>query len=220
MGIQKELVAATSPSAHKEYMAGMKKVRHHRWREHRRCHRCPGSLALHPDPPDPSQRTTSLTTPAAAMSQYFSGLLSHRELALIVRSALGPHTAIHNRFIRAIYTTAENQALVEENGPDWYKLTLPNKPKPAPQPQPAPSTGHRPNSTNSGEPPPSVVSPSHRARRSPRRSAAARSNQVNVAGACAGSAYTGQTGENDVERCVHVRVRARDRAHGHVHFRA
>jgi hypothetical protein len=30
MGIQKELVAATSPSAHKEYMAGMKKVRHHR----------------------------------------------------------------------------------------------------------------------------------------------------------------------------------------------
>jgi hypothetical protein len=98
------------------------------------------------------------------MSQYFSGLLSHRELALIVRSALGPHTAIHNRFIRAIYTTAENQALVEENGPDWYKLTLPNKPKPAPQPQPAPSTGHRPNSTNSGEPPPSVVSPSHRAR--------------------------------------------------------
>jgi hypothetical protein len=83
----------------------------------------------------------SATSPKAqkeyieGLRKYFRGLLSQRELALIVRSALGPHTAIHNRFIRAIFTSAEHKALLEEYGPSYIKDTTKREaPRPPPEP--------------------------------------------------------------------------------------
>ena len=120
--IRKELMAAASPAAQKEYLNGMKR--------------------------------------------YFSGLLSHRELALIVRSALGPHTALHNRFIRAIYTTAEHQALVKEHGPDYAKMvsTKLAKTEPPPQKEQAPKESQRddPKPNKRREQPGPSPQPAHR----------------------------------------------------------
>lgn len=88
----------------------------------------------------------SAASPAArkqyieGMRKYFIGLLSHKELAIIVRSALGPHTGIHNRFIRAIFTNAEHKALVEHYGPQYTKD---RKPEPASR-QPASTAGQKP----------------------------------------------------------------------------
>ena len=95
--IREELMSATSATAQKEYIEGLRK--------------------------------------------YFRGLLSHRELALIVRSALGPHTAIHNRFIRAIFTSAEHQALLEEFGPGYPREQAKREaPRPPPEQQPGQKT--------------------------------------------------------------------------------
>ena len=100
------------------------------------------------------------------MRKYFHGLLSHRELAIIVRSALGPHTAIHNRFIRAIFTSAEDQAFREEHGAGYANMIKGKQPardQPRPVPDPVPQ-GQKP----PGPPKPVVVSGS-RANRSVRR---------------------------------------------------
>ena len=75
------------------------------------------------------------------MKKYFNGAISQRELATIVRGALGAQLALHNTFIRALYTTAEAAAFVEELGPDWRtkipkEKPLPLRPTNVPQQQP------------------------------------------------------------------------------------
>ena len=137
------------------------------------------------------------------LRKYFRGLLSHRELALIVRSALGPHTAIHNRFIRAIFTSAEHQALLEEYGPG-YKDKEPAK-REAPRPPPEQQPGQKP---ITGAPPsqPMVRVPLVATRTLGGELLLWPASVLVPLSACwlarAGSAHSRQTSENDVEWCV------------------
>ena len=82
------------------------------------------------------------------MKKYFNGAISQRELATIVRGALGAQLALHNTFIRALYTTAEAAAFVEELGPDWRtkipkEKPLPLRPTNVPQQQPVRPSNQR-----------------------------------------------------------------------------
>jgi|EP01043_Picozoa_sp_COSAG02_P002764 hypothetical protein len=147
----------------------------------------------------------SAASPAAqkeyieGLRKYFRGLLSHRELALIVRSALGPHTAIHNRFIRAIFTSAEHKALLEEYGPTYIKdKTKPEGPRPAPQPAAQKKTGAPPSQPVVRVPYPTPqLSVLNWCCGQPHCSVPLSACWL----ACAGRAYT-QAGENNVEWCV------------------
>ena len=101
------------------------------------------------------------------MKKYFNGAISQRELATIVRGALGAQLALHNTFIRALYTTAEAAAFVEELGPDWRtkipkEKPLPLRPTNVPQQQPV-----RPNNQRFSTQRPTVAHPGGGQQRAP-----------------------------------------------------